>query len=316
MSPRAAAVFAAKLALSVALLVVVLAKVDVGAILQVLAGADVALVTLWYLLVPAAIALGAWRWKILAPGLGLGTAFKYTWIGVFYGSVLPGGISGDVAKGVSLALKDAGARAGLAASIVADKGIGLAVLLVFFDAACAVAYAMHGEASGQIRHLAMLALVLSVLALAGLAAAIVALRRGWLEARGRPGALGRLFDGVGSAARWYADKPDRLWRAVAISVAVHAVNIAALYAGFRAIHVDAGLLAAAMIYPVLSVLLVVPVSISGIGVRDATLAVFFVLFGLPAASGVALSWLVLLSLVPNVAVGAAIQVAEMYRRPK
>jgi hypothetical protein len=38
-------------------------------------------------------------------------------------------------------------------------------------------------------------------------------------------------------------------------------------------------------------MLLIPISISGIGVRDATLAVLFTLFGLSAASGVAISWL-------------------------
>jgi uncharacterized protein (TIRG00374 family) len=314
MSARAAALFAAKLALAGVLLWAVLAKVDVAAIVAVVEGADVALVALWYLLVPAAMALGAWRWKILAPGLTLPTAFKYTWIGVFYGHVLPGGISGDVAKGVSLAIKDAGSRAGLAASIVVDKVMGLAGLLVFFDAACIAAYAMDAGHTGQIRDLALLAFILTLIALGGLAAVLLALRAGWLEVRGRTNAIGRLLETAATAVRWYADKPGLLARAFAISLVLHAVNVAAMYTGFRAIHVEAGPLAAAVIYPVLSMLLVIPVSISGIGVRDATLALFFVLFGLPAASGVALSWLQLLSLVPNVAIGAAIQVSEMYRR--
>ena len=56
------------------------------------------------------------------------------------------------------------------------------------------------------------------------------------------------------------------------------------------------------------------VSISGIGVRDATLAVLFPLFGFAAASGVALSWLSLLAVIPNIVVGGGFQVLEMYRK--
>ncbi len=43
------------------------------------------------------------------------------WIGVFFGHVLPRSIAGDIAKGVSLALKDSRARSGPAASIVASQ---------------------------------------------------------------------------------------------------------------------------------------------------------------------------------------------------
>src|SRR5438552_1949730 len=118
---NAAAILVAKLVLSVGLLVLVLTKVDVGSVLTILARADPWLVALWYSLVPVTIALTAWRWEILAPGISFGTAVKYTWIGVFFGHVLPGSIAGDIAKGVSLALKDNAARSGLATSIVAEK---------------------------------------------------------------------------------------------------------------------------------------------------------------------------------------------------
>ena len=315
MSRGALFAIAAKLVLSVGLLVLVLAKVDVDSVLAILSRADPWLVALWYSLLPVAIALSAWRWEILAPGLTYGMAVKYTWIGVFFGHVLPGSVAGDIAKGVSLALKDSAARSGLAASIVAEKAIGLVALVLFFDVACAVVYLVHGDASPQIRHLAVVAIVLSLVgALGGAVAALVALRSDLFAPAGREGLLGRLAEGVGAAAKFYSNKPSLLGRAFAISIAIHVVNIVATYLSFRALRIDAGLLFAAVVYPVVSVMLLIPISISGIGVRDATLAVLFTLFGLSAASGVALSWLALLAMVPNVAIGGAIQVVEMYRK--
>jgi len=127
--------------------------------------------------------------------------------------------------------------------------------------------------------------------------------------------LGRLAEGIGAAAKFYSNKPSLLTKAFLISTMIHVVNIIATYLSFRALRVDAGLLFAAVVYPVVSVTLLIPISISGIGVRDATLAVLFTLFGLSAASGVALSWLTLLAVIPNVAIGGAIQLVEMYRKP-
>jgi glycosyltransferase 2 family protein len=200
------AILAAKLVLSIALLALVLAKVDAASIIDVLSKADPWLVLIWYLLLPVAIALTAWRWRILAPGLSYGTAVKYTWIGVFFGHVLPGSIAGDVAKGVSLALKDAAARTGLAASIVAEKVIGLAALVLFFDIACAVVYVMYGEEAPQIRHLAVVALVLSLVGVIGAVfAALVALRSDLFSVRGRSSLTGRLAEGIGSAAKFYSN---------------------------------------------------------------------------------------------------------------
>jgi uncharacterized protein (TIRG00374 family) len=308
-------VLAAKMALSVALLLLVLAKVDVSSVLSILSRADVPLVLVWYSLVPVTIALTAWRWEILAPGLSYTTAMKYTWIGVFFGHVLPGSIAGDVAKGVSLALKDANARSGLAASIVAEKLIGLVALLLFFDVACAVVFLMYGETAPQIRHLALLALGLSLAGAAGVTTlAYLAMRNEFFAARGRSGMIGRVAEGVGSAMKFYSNKPALLTRAFAISLVIHVINIIATYLSFRALRVEGGWLFAAVVYPIVSVMLLIPISISGIGVRDATLAVLFGLFGMSAASGVALSWLALLAVIPNVAIGGAIQLMEMYRK--
>jgi hypothetical protein len=58
----------------------------------------------------------------------------------------------------------------------------------------------------------------------------------------------------------------------------------------------------------------IPISISGIGIRDAALAVLFVMFGLPAASGKTLSWLTLFATVPNVAIGGVIHLRKVRRK--
>jgi glycosyltransferase 2 family protein len=309
------ALLAAKLLLSVGLLGLVLARVDPASILEVLWKADPWLVALWYSLAPVNMALAAWRWEILAPGLSYGTALKYTWIGVFFGHVLPGSIAGDIAKGVSLALKDSSARSGLAASIVAEKVIGLAALVLFFDLACAVVYLRYGDDYAQIRHLAVVASVLSLVGvLASVVAALYATRGDGVTKEGETGLVVRAMRGLWAASRFYGNRPALLLKAFGISTAIHVLNMVAMFLSFRALRVDAGLLLAAIVYPVLSVMLLIPISISGIGVRDATLAVLFGLFGLPAASGVALSWLALFSTVPNVAIGGAIQLWEMHKK--
>jgi len=305
----------AKLLLSGALLALVLAKVDTRLILRTLRSADPWLLLLWFASIPIANWLAAWRWRILAPSLSFATALKYTWIGVFYGQILPGSIAGDIAKGVSLALRDNKARTGLAASILTDKVIGLAVLILIFDIACLTIYIPHGAQSPQIRRLALIALSVSFLAMiAGAVTALIALRNKDEAFEFTSGPAGRAASHGLAAVRYYAGQPARLIKAFGISVAVHGVYIAGTYVSFHAIGIDAGLVFAAIVYPVLQVILLVPISVSGIGVRDATLAVLFVLYGLPPESGVALSWLALLATVPNLLIGGAIQLWEMYRR--
>lgn len=315
MKRRAQLLFGLKMLFSLALLAAVLARVHPSDILGALAQADPWIVAGWYSIFPLLVLLSAWRWAALAPRLSFSTSLKYTWIGIFFGHVLPGAISGDVAKGLSLALKDVEARSGLAASIVAERTLGLAALVVFFDLACAFVWVNYGDARPELRLLAITALLLS---LAGMLAATVAL---WITLRigsGVPGAqaswVARAITGTVNATRFYASRPRTVARGFAISLLIQLVNVVAFFLSFLALRLDAGLLVAALVYPVLAVTLMIPISISGIGVRDATLAVLFGLFGLPAASGVAISWLTLLSTIPNVAIGGAVQLYEMYRK--
>jgi hypothetical protein len=116
---------------------------------------------------------------------------------VFFGHVLPGSIAGDVAKGVSLALKDEQARAGLAASIVAEKVMGLAALGLFFDIACAVVYMRRTAtiaADPAPRGRGARAVAGRRIGAVG-RGTLVALRSDLFAVRGRSGMLGRLAEG-------------------------------------------------------------------------------------------------------------------------
>jgi uncharacterized membrane protein YbhN (UPF0104 family) len=312
---RSAVTLAAKVAVSGGLLGLVLANVDLDSILKTLRNADPFYVLLWYVSVPIANGLAAWRWTILAPHLSFATALKYTWIGVFFGQVLPGSILGDVAKGVSLALSDSRSRTGLASSIIAEKVIGLAALVLIFDFACAVIYTREAGDAPPGRQLVLMALTLSLLGVVGAGVAtVLAFRPGILPLASAPAGLARGATHVATAIRQYAGQPALLIRTFGISLGIHAVYIVGTYISFLALGLEPGLLFAAIVYPVLAIVLLVPVTFSGIGLRDATLVMLFTLFGLSSASGVALSWLTLLTAVPNILIGGGIQLWEMYRR--
>src|SRR5215471_4906821 len=215
---KAIAVLIAKLLLSLALLVLVLVKVHPASVVDILSQADPFLVVLWLALVPVVVALSAWRWQVLAPSLSYRTAVKYTWIGLFFGHILPGSIAGDIAKGVSLALKDSAGRAGLAASIVADKVIGLVALLVLFDLACAVVYTLYGDVSPQVRDLSALALVLSLLgAFATAIVTRVSVRSDFLATGSRLRFAGRVAEGIAAAAAFYRNRPSLVVKGFVIS---------------------------------------------------------------------------------------------------
>jgi uncharacterized protein (TIRG00374 family) len=266
------------------------------------------------------LCLSALRWQLFAPSLlPYGTALKYTWIGLFYSHILPGALSGDVAKGVSLALRDREARvSALPVSILADKILGLVVLVLFFNVACGLVYVFDDRAFAVLRRTAVIVLLASFGGLiVGAAVATVLLRaRPTLhpDVSGVAGLSQRVLIALYRAATFCIQNPATAWKAVGLSAAVHSLNILAFYVSLRSLGIAADLFLAALVYPVLAVILMIPVSISGIGVREATLVTLFQLFGLSAAAAVASAWLSLIASVPNVVIGGILQLGEMYRK--
>src|SRR5204863_3868722 len=110
-------------------------------------------VLLGYGVLAVVITLSAWRWHVLANGLlDWGQAARYTWIGAFFGHILPGGVSGDIAKGVSIALKHPETRGlSLPASIVVDKLVGFVVLTILFAIACVALFLSGSTEDASIR---------------------------------------------------------------------------------------------------------------------------------------------------------------------
>lgn len=305
---KALALLILKLFLSGALLWVVLSRLQFQLVLDSLRAADPWLLCAWYLTFPIAHALIAIRWRQLAPTLPFSVAHKYTWIGVFWGQILPGSIAGDLAKGVALTVRSRGSHPGLAMSIIAEKLLGLAALVVVFDIAClALQFAPLANAP-QVHQLALVALVLTT----GLSLAVGLV--GALAVR-HPLSTGplaeRKFGAIRTSIVRYAREPRVVARVLALSLLVHAAYVLGTWLGFRALQIDAGFTFAAIVYPVLSILLLIPVSISGVGVRDATLVVLFQAYGLQPEAAVALSWAALAASVPNILIGAAIQLWEL-----
>jgi len=212
-------------------------------------------------------------------------------------------------------LKEHHARsASLPVSIVADRAIGLVVLLVFFDIACAIAYVLHRESSAIPGRLALAAGGLSI----GCVVSVVAGKRWLLRVLDRHATRGGAAKGrlasLMIATSIYAERPGLLARAALISAAAHSATLLSYYFALNSLDIDAGLLVAGVLYPVVTVVVLIPASIAGIGVREATLIGLFRLFDLPATAAVALSWLSLITAVPTLIVGGLLQLHEVRRR--
>jgi uncharacterized protein (TIRG00374 family) len=265
----------------------------------------------------ALLFLAARRWQVLSGGLlSYVQALKYTLIGLFYGAILPGAISGDLAKGASIAVKSKEARvAELPLSIVVDRVIGLYSLLMFFVVSCAILALDARPLNLGLERLGIYGLIAgaSVLLLVACGVGILGKVLGKHEIGRRPSnrinaLLCRAFD----ALQLYRHQPRLLLSAMGYSIVIHCAGIMSFYLLIRALYVDCRVAEVVIFYSMVGVLVSLPVTISGVGLRDWFSLTFFQSAWGDGHAGVAFAWLALALTLVTAMMGGIVQIADLF----
>lgn len=234
----------------------------------------------------AGILVRAVRWRALLVALGvhvpLGRLVYLYFAGAFFNTFLPTGFGGDVVR--VLELSHGAQTTAVLGTVVLDRLSGLLVL--FGIALVALPFSFD---------LIPLKLWLTVggLAAAGLVAGGLILQGRWLRRLGRwlPGPLS--LTGEGTLARAYNAVTACGWRAVGtalfISFIFNTLLVLMNYLIARAVGVSLSLTYFLIFVPVLSVTLMLPISVGGLGVREGVAAVLFTQVGVDEALAVAFS---------------------------
>lgn len=299
-TPRRKILFAAKGLITLVLLVFIFGQMDVARIYERLQQARIGMLGAACLLIGLNIPLVAFRWWLLlrssAGGkhVGFGLALQATWIGLFFGQVLPGAVGGDVVKGW-LAYRGGVRRGTVITTVVVDRisaMLGLITLMLLSF------YAILGSGVPELGLSAAVVAALFLLGALGLITiapvlAQMAARR-WLK-------LGRFHDlllmirgSMLSATGTYA---------LLISIFLHSSTAFAVAMAAEAFGIRTSLAEVLAILPLSMLLSAVPISLAGWGIREASMVLGFTAFGMPAEDAALLSiWLglsVLLSSVPG-----------------
>lgn len=268
------------------------------------------------------IAFKTARWNDLQravglPGSSFGRSYLAYFTGLYAGLVTPGRVGEFVRVKF---LTDQGAPFGVAMATVLWDRI-LDVLGLFLLGVLAL-WPLAGEFRGlYLGSLATLAL--------GMLFAVILVRQGPGAAGGlrarvgerlrRFGPVGRLVSAGGggllSASRRL--RPGVLARGGALTVAGWLIYYLQALLVARALSIPLGVLPLVVSVTAAAVAAFLPVSISGLGTRDAVLVLLFSRLGRPASEAVALSTLILALLVANALLGlAASQLLAIVTRPK
>ena len=224
----------------------------------------------------ATVPLMALRWQLLLRAKGLEAPLAWLtrtyFVALFAGQFLPAAIGGDAVRAVEVGRRSRNAPEAVA-SVLIDRLVGLISLVVLVMAAVATGGGsarrpgvVAAEAAFGAAAAATLALLFSS-RLRGLVARV-------LEPRPdghRLAAGGRFYD----ALHTYRDHTPVLVAVGALALAVQLVRVGVIWLLTRALGLDVPASVVLLTGPVVFAALVLPVSLNGIGVREAVFVYFF-----------------------------------------
>jgi uncharacterized membrane protein YbhN (UPF0104 family) len=273
-----------RLAGSAALVAALAWRVDRGQVAAAFAGLDAvywALALGLYLLTQGVSAV---RWRMFARAAGLGGGWRqylgYYFVGMFFNLVLPTSVGGDVVRGWYLA-RHRGRGVAAFLSVLAERGSGVLVLAAV---ACVAAACCPVPLPWWV------AAAVAAVGAAG-AAGVASLPAAGRVLRLRPFASPK-FDRLRAAADLGADylrRPRLLAATTALSAVVQVSNVVVVALIGAGLGLKVQPLYYGVLVPLVTLLTLLPVSLNGMGLREAGTVVLLAPLGVGAAPAVTLS---------------------------
>ena len=315
-SPRRYVVLAIKISVSLILLVVLFSRIDVARLWETARRASPSWLLVAILIYYVNLVVSAWRWRLLLNAQGVHMPrlqlLQSLLVANFFSNFLPSNIGGDVIR-ISDTAKPAGSKTLAAAVVLIDRGLGL-MGLVFVAALGATAAASLHRGAQPILPLwlwmgflvAAIASAPAVLAPAGFGRLLQPLTVF------HPEWVGDRIDMITSVLARFRDKPAALVGGFGGALFVQATLIVFYFAVAYALHLNLQLWDLAVIVPLSFVVQLLPVSVGGFGVREATFSLYFAKIGQPIESALLVSLIPQALIIVCSLVGAAVYVTRKH----
>ncbi len=282
-----------KVLVSGALIAILLSRIDTAKLWEVARTASIAWLALAILVYLVMILASAWRWGLLLEAQGIPCKFRWLTssflVATFFNNFLPSNIGGDVIR-IADTAPAAGSKTLATTIVLMDRAIGLLglVLVAAIGATAGPRLVDAGPGIGAPMLWAAFfgASLVSVLVLLrprAVPALLQPLRIAhpeWVDTR-----LARL---TGALER-FRQAPAALIGCFAGAIFVQAVLVGFYLAIAHSMQIPIGFLELALVVPITFVVQMVPVSMNGFGVREATFGLYFTRLGLPLESALLVS---------------------------
>ncbi len=280
-------VSAIKVLVSVALLFIALRKANFSDLASRIDLASVGWIALAIAATFLQIFVGVLRWRIVSRECGapipIRQAMRYNLIGTFFNQTLPSSIGGDAVRLWLVARSGAGWRAATY-SIFVDRAVGLIALAIIIVASLPWSYRLIGDPYGR----SALALV-DIAALAGGVGFLVLgmlpwpwLKRWWATHH---------IHACAVIANRVIFSPKNEPTIALLSFLVHFLAVVIAWCVVQSISAPVGFQQTFLLIPPVMLITMLPISIAGWGVREATMGLAFGYAGLMTNEGINVSLL-------------------------
>jgi len=279
-----------KIAVSVGLLIFIFSTIDLKAFLGVIQGANAWWLLAALIMMMLGVVIRAWRWKILLDAIGvrvpLGELTAIYFIGFLFNNLLPSGLGGDAMRMVELNRhSERGSDA--VTSVLVDRFLGLSALQAI--ALLALPYDW-GSIPSAVAYFTVLIFV------GGLAGGLLLInQRLYLTLRERWGLFRRItqIKMIGNLFESFQRYPlPALGKSYLVSLLFNLSLITMNVFIGLALGAQATLAQYAVFVPITSLVLVIPISFAGLGVREEAYRQLFGQVGVPPEIAVAMSLMV------------------------
>jgi len=245
----------------------------------------------WILLAVAAtvfqIFLGALRWREIsiacAAPLGTSQAFRYNMIGAFFNQTLPSSIGGDAMRLWLVKQTGAGWRTATY-SVLVDRAIGLVALAVIVIVSLPWSYDLIDNHRGRY---ALLLVDIGALAASVGFLILGHLSWGWLKTFW-PTKHVHACSVIANKVIFSSGSGPKIG---VLSILIHVMAVVIAWCAVRSIDAPAAFEQLFLLVPPIMLITMLPISIAGWGVREATMMVAFGYAGLAQADGTVVSLL-------------------------
>jgi len=290
---RSILLFLAKLAVSAGLIAWLLRRIGTGVLLQVMMGAATKPLLVAALILLCSHALASWLWgRLLATAaapLPARRVMAYYFAGAFLNLILPSAAGGDLAR-VFGASRESGRGAAVVGATVVERFLGAAVLALLALLGLMSGNAVTESAQGGVLRAVVIANAILSLGALGLVLSPGGgrfIRAAAASLPARAGAWLGHFDDSMVRLRG-AKRPELL---VLAALAIQSLRILAHVQVARALDIEISVRSFFLFVPLLAIVVSLPISIGGLGVREGLGALLFGLVGLGAAEASAMQLL-------------------------